>query len=67
MLETNDTGLLVVDIQGKLARIVHDSEPVIANTANLTLITDAAGAQTGDIANLGVCSATTTESLAKPL
>lgn len=35
MLDANDTGLLVVDIQGKLARIVHDSKTVLANTAKL--------------------------------
>ena len=35
MLESNHTGLLVVDIQGKLARLVEESEPLIANTARL--------------------------------
>ncbi|MGY4106368.1 isochorismatase family protein [Aeromonas encheleia] len=35
MLITSTTGLLVVDIQGKLARLVEESEPLIANTARL--------------------------------
>ncbi|MFQ2730149.1 isochorismatase family protein [Aeromonas caviae] len=35
MLEQNTTGLLVVDIQGKLARLVEGSEALIANTARL--------------------------------
>ena len=35
MLERRATGLLVVDIQGKLARLVEGSEPLIANTARL--------------------------------
>lgn len=35
MLNKEETGLIVVDIQGKLARIVHDSESLIANTAKL--------------------------------
>ncbi|MGE6166243.1 isochorismatase family protein [Aeromonas rivipollensis] len=35
MLERRDTGLLVVDIQGKLARLVEGSESLIANTARL--------------------------------
>ncbi|MCH7372188.1 isochorismatase family protein [Aeromonas sp. MR16] len=35
MLKSNQTGLLVVDIQGKLARLVEGSEELIANTARL--------------------------------
>ena len=35
MLDKNETRLLVVDIQGTLARIVHDSETMLANTAKL--------------------------------
>ena len=35
MLQSNQTGLLVVDIQGKLARLVEGSEELIANTARL--------------------------------
>lgn len=35
MLQSNNTGLLVVDIQGKLARLVEGSEALIANTARL--------------------------------
>jgi len=35
MLKKNSTGLIVVDVQGKLARLVHDSESVIANIARL--------------------------------
>ena len=35
MLTTYTTGLLVVDIQGKLARLVEGSESLIANTARL--------------------------------
>ncbi|MFQ2105600.1 isochorismatase family protein [Aeromonas rivipollensis] len=35
MLERRSTGLLVVDIQGKLARLVEGSESLIANTARL--------------------------------
>lgn len=35
MLQSNQTGLLVVDIQGKLARLVEGSEALIANTARL--------------------------------
>jgi len=35
MLEHNTTGLLVVDIQGKLARLVEESDTLIANTATL--------------------------------
>ena len=35
MLEHNTTGLLVVDIQGRLARLVEESDALIANTARL--------------------------------
>ncbi|WP_162046161.1 isochorismatase family protein [Vibrio taketomensis] len=35
MLNKEDAGLIVVDIQGKLATLVHDSETVIANCAKL--------------------------------
>ena len=35
MLRKENTGLVVVDIQGKLARLVHDSEALIANCATL--------------------------------
>ncbi|MGL6465829.1 isochorismatase family protein [Aeromonas hydrophila] len=35
MLQSNQTGLLVVDIQGKLARLVEGGEALIANTALL--------------------------------
>lgn len=35
MLTRDDTGLIVVDIQGKLANIVHDSEKLITNTVAL--------------------------------
>ena len=35
MLTTSTTGLLVVDIQGKLARLVEGSDSLIANTARL--------------------------------
>ncbi|MGY6036506.1 hydrolase [Aeromonas sp. AE23HZ002T15] len=35
MLQRNHTGLLVVDIQGKLARLVDESDRLIANTARL--------------------------------
>lgn len=35
MLSQNDTGLIIVDIQGKLAEIVHQSESVIANATVL--------------------------------
>lgn len=34
-LATSTTGLLVVDIQGKLARLVDESEALVANTARL--------------------------------
>lgn len=35
MLKRETTGLIVVDIQGKLARLVHDSEVFIANCEKL--------------------------------
>lgn len=35
MLTQNNTGLIVVDIQGKLATLVHDSDALIANTVAL--------------------------------
>ena len=35
MLNQESTGLVIVDIQGKLARLVHDSEAFIANCAKL--------------------------------
>ena len=35
MINPEDCGLLIVDIQGKLANIVCDSEQVISNTAKL--------------------------------
>ncbi len=35
MFNKKDTGLIVVDIQGKLAQIVHDSEAFISNTVKL--------------------------------
>lgn len=35
MLMKETTGLIVVDIQGKLARIVHDSDSLIANCEKL--------------------------------
>ncbi len=35
MLTTTNTGLLIVDIQGKLARLVEGSDALIANTARL--------------------------------
>ena len=35
MLLKENTGLIVVDIQGKLARLVHDSDVFIANCAKL--------------------------------
>lgn len=35
MLVKNDTGLIVVDVQGKLARLVHDSKSVVANLTKL--------------------------------
>ncbi len=35
MLTINNTGLIIVDIQGKLARLVHDSDTLIANCEKL--------------------------------
>ena len=35
MLELNNTGLIVVDIQGKLARLVHESNLLISNCEKL--------------------------------
>jgi nicotinamidase-related amidase len=35
MLRKENTGLIVTDIQGKLARLVHDSDNIIANCAKL--------------------------------
>lgn len=35
MLLKESTGLIVVDIQGKLARLVHDSDALISNCAKL--------------------------------
>jgi len=35
MLDKDNTGLIVVDIQGKLARLVHDSQALIANCEKL--------------------------------
>ena len=35
MISVNNCGLLVVDIQGKLARLVHDSEAMIQSTRKL--------------------------------
>ncbi len=35
MLTINNTGLIIVDIQGKLARLVHDSDMLIANCEKL--------------------------------
>lgn len=35
MLDQTDCGLIVVDVQGRLARLMHDSEPFIARTACL--------------------------------
>jgi nicotinamidase-related amidase len=35
MLKKESTGLVVVDIQGKLARVVHESEQTIASAAKL--------------------------------
>ncbi|MCK9505243.1 MAG: hydrolase [Porticoccaceae bacterium] len=35
MLQLEKCGLMVVDVQGKLARMVHESEKIIANTAIL--------------------------------
>ncbi|PMG38626.1 hydrolase [Vibrio breoganii] len=35
MLTKENTGLIVVDVQGKLARLVHDSEALISNCTKL--------------------------------
>lgn len=35
MISVNNCGLLIVDIQGKLARLVHDSEAIIQSTRKL--------------------------------
>ncbi|WP_426357385.1 hydrolase [Pseudocolwellia sp. HL-MZ19] len=35
MLNKDNTGLIVVDIQGKLARLVHDSDALISNCEKL--------------------------------
>lgn len=35
MLDKNTTGLIVIDVQGKLATLMHDSEPLIANLVKL--------------------------------
>lgn len=35
MLEQTKTGLIVVDVQGKLARMMHDSEQLIGNIVRL--------------------------------
>tara|TARA_R110002050_G_scaffold299858_2_gene466630 strand:+ start:105 stop:644 length:540 start_codon:yes stop_codon:yes gene_type:complete len=35
MLKQENTGLIVVDIQGKLARLVHDSDTLISNCEKL--------------------------------
>ncbi|USD42853.1 hydrolase [Vibrio sp. SCSIO 43135] len=35
MLSRDKTGLVVVDVQGKLARLVHDSDTLIANCAKM--------------------------------
>lgn len=35
LLKKSNTGLIVVDVQGKLARLVHDSEHVIENICKL--------------------------------
>ena len=35
MLDKQNTGLIVIDIQGKLAHLVHDSEVMIANCEKL--------------------------------
>lgn len=35
MLSLDKTGLIVVDVQGKLARLVHDSDTLISNCAKL--------------------------------
>ncbi|KGJ93832.1 isochorismatase family protein [Colwellia psychrerythraea] len=35
MLDRENTGLIVIDLQGKLARLVHDSDTLIANCEKL--------------------------------
>lgn len=35
MLDRTNTGLVIVDVQGKLASLVHDSDTLIANCAKL--------------------------------
>ena len=35
MIDRDNTGLLIVDIQGKLARLVDNSEALIANCGKL--------------------------------
>jgi nicotinamidase-related amidase len=35
MLDRESTGLLIVDIQGKLARLVHDSDTLLSNCVKL--------------------------------
>lgn len=35
MLRKENTGLIIIDIQGKLARLVHDSDALIANCKKL--------------------------------
>lgn len=35
MLEEKNTGLLIIDVQGKLARMMHDSEAMIANIGRM--------------------------------
>src|SRR5690625_7025737 len=35
MLNKSDTGLIIVDVQGKLASLVHESEKVIENIITL--------------------------------
>ncbi|HEY7865265.1 MAG TPA: isochorismatase family protein, partial [Psychromonas sp.] len=35
MLSKENTGLVIIDIQGKLARLVHDSDALLANCKKL--------------------------------
>lgn len=42
-LSRDNTGLIVVDVQGKLARLVHDSETLVSNCANLIAGANALG------------------------
>jgi hypothetical protein len=35
MLKKESTGLIVIDVQGKLARMVYDSEVLVANGGNV--------------------------------